>query len=232
MNVMGVDACKLGWCGVGVIQNEKVWGCFESLNSLTLALPNLNRILIDIPIGLSSETFTRTIDSKARTYLQYRKSSIFSPPCREVVYVDGYKEALSLNQTICGKGISIQAYYICPKIKETDKWYETKPNSIEAFEAHPELCFKTLNRGKDLKFSKHNKSGIEERLEILLKIDKSIKLVYNDFLKKYKRSQVKRDDILDAMALMMVGVGKTELKYFEDENPIDASGKPVRIVYG
>lgn len=232
MNIIGIDACRSGWCGVGVIDHQKIWGCFGSLRELTNFYPNLQRVLIDIPIGLSSKNFSRTVDAKARAYLGQRKSSIFSPPCREAIYAHNYKDALNINKGICGKGISIQAYNISQKIKEIDEWTDTKPEAIKIFEAHPELCFKTLNLNQDLEFSKHVKAGIAERLNILLQTDDSLKVIYEDLLKEYKRSQLKRDDILDAMALYLINLNSPDLKYFEDENNLDASGKAVRIVYG
>lgn len=231
MNVIGLDACKMGWCGVGLVENKIVGSCFESLEDIINTHPNLDRVLIDIPIGLSSKNFTRSIDAKARKLLNKRKSSIFSPSCREALYANNYKEALAINKQVCGKGISIQAYNIGSKIKEVDEWYNTKPDRLQVYEAHPELCLKTLNHNIDLESSKHNEAGIEERKLIVFKHQKSLKDIFNQLIKDYKRSQVKQDDILDAMALFLINNNEEELKYVEDENYIDESGKPVRIVY-
>lgn len=232
MNVIGLDACKYGWCGIGVYDNRKIWGCFEDLSELINTYPDLQRILIDIPIGLTSKNFSRTIDVKARTYLQNRKSSIFSPPCREAIYADDYKDALQINRRICGKGISIQAYNISRKIREIDEWFDIKPLALKILEAHPELCFKTLNQNRDLKFSKHDKDGIEERKKIIFRFDDNLRNIYLDLMKQYKRSQVKPDDILDAVVLYLVNSNYSALKYFEDKNNIDETGKWVQIVYG
>ena len=232
MNIIGLDACKSGWCGIGEVNAKLIWGCFKNLSELLEVYPDLQRILIDIPIGLSSKNFNRSIDAKARTYLKYRKSSIFSPPCREAIFADNYKEALRINKSICGKGISIQAYNISQKTKEIDLWIDQKPESIKILEAHPELCFKTLNENQDLELSKHDKAGIEERKSILFDRDKNLKSIYEDLMNEYKRSQVKPDDILDAMALYLINLDSLTLKYFEDDNNVDETGKWVRIVYG
>ena len=130
MNIIGLDACKYGWCGIGFIDDELIWGCFSSLDELIQKQPNLDRLLVDIPIGLSSKKFKRTVDALARTYLKKRKSSIFSPPCREALYVENYKQALAKNREIEGKGISIQAYNIGEKIKEVDEWIDHQPKQI------------------------------------------------------------------------------------------------------
>lgn len=231
-NVVGLDACKMGWCGIGQVGDDLFWGCYSHLDDLINHYPNLQHLLIDIPIGLTSHHFTRTIDTKARTYLNKRKSSIFSPPCREALYAKDYKEALAINREITGKGLSIQAYNIGPKIKAVDEWYSQKPQHLDVYEAHPELCFKTLNHNTDLEYSKHDKQGLEERRRLLFRKDKRLKAIYHDLLNTYKRKAVKPDDILDAMALYIVGSTSTDFSFIADQNSIDANGKPVRLVVG
>jgi predicted RNase H-like nuclease len=164
--------------------------------------------------------------------LTKRKSSIFSPSCREALYAKNYKDALALNRQVCGKGISIQAYNIGPKIKEVDEWLNSQPKQLQVYEAHPELCFKSLNDHQDLKFSKHDKVGIEERKQIVFGYENRLKPYFEKLLKNYKRNQVKPDDILDAMALFAVASKSETLRYVEDENNIDETGKHVRIVWG
>ncbi len=230
-NIIGLDACKIGWCGIGLIDNELTWGCFKSIEDLTKVCPQIKLMLIDIPIGLSSKHFNRSVDAKARTYLNKRKSSIFSPPCREALYAETYQDALEVNRKITGKGISIQAYNIGSKIKVVDEWYSKKPQNLKVYEAHPELCFKSLNNNKDLKYSKHDKKGITERQNLLFDLDKALKIIYEDFLNCYKRKEVKPDDILDAMSLYLTAKTKT-LKFISDENNIDDTRKPTRIVCG
>ncbi len=232
MNVFGIDACKMGWCVIGRINNSMVWGCVENIQQIVNAYPTVERILIDIPIGLYSGNFTRTVDQKARTYLEKRKSSLFSPPCRKAVYASNYKEALELNRKMTGKGISVQAYNISSKIKEIDKWLDVKPNHIEVLEAHPELCFKSLNSNIDLDFSKHTKEGIELRQQVLFRHQEELKSVFQNLMKSYKRSQVKADDILDAMALYVINKNSEKLKIISDKNSIDETGKKVGIVFG
>jgi predicted RNase H-like nuclease len=232
MNTIGIDACKYGWCGIGHINKKMVWGCFTDLDDLLECHPNLERILIDIPIGLSSKKFRRTVDTKARKFLKKRKSSLFSPPSREALFANTYKEALAINRKIEGKGISIQAYNIGSKIKEVDEWADQKPKHIEIFEAHPELCFKTLNNEEDLLFSKHDKQGIEIRKQIVFQHQKKLKAVFDDIIKNYKRKEVKPDDILDAMALCIINLQNKSLKYVEDNNDRDERNRKVRIVYG
>lgn len=232
MNVLGIDACRKGWCVVGTIKAQLVWGCFTKIEHVLRAYHDAERILIDIPIGLSSKHFIRTVDAEARTYLKKRKSSIFSPPCRAAVFATNYKDALQLNKELTGKGISIQAYNISPKIREIEEWFNTKPAHVEVYEAHPELCFKSLNAQEDVNFSKHEKQGIEMRKEIVFSLEKALEPIFDDLLQTYKRSEVKPDDILDAMALFLIAKTQGQLLCVQDTHTMDETGKPVRIVYG
>ncbi len=232
MNIIGIDASKYGWCGIGMINKKMVWGCFKNMDEIVEKHPDLSRMLIDIPIGLSSKNFLRTVDVKARTYLTQRKSSIFSPPCREALSAGNYQKALAVNKRIEGKGISIQAFNIGGKINEIDTWLDKKQSGFEVFEAHPELCFKSLNANEDLAFSKHTKDGIYQRQNIIFKHDENLKAVFEDLMSSFKRSQVKPDDILDAMALFLINKNSRELKIISDDNAIDETGKKVGIVYG
>lgn len=165
-----------------MINNQWVWGCYNRIDDVVAEYADVDRILIDIPIGLSSKNFSRTVDAEARKYLTKRKSSIFSPPCRKAVYATDYKTALAINKEVTGKGISIQAYNISPKIKEIDIWLDSKPKHIEVFEAHPELCFKSLNENKDLESSKHEQNGIEHRQQLLFKSEIELKDIYENLL--------------------------------------------------
>jgi len=215
---------------VGYIEGALVWGCFDSIDDVILAFPNVDRIMIDIPIGLSSKNFNRTVDAKARTYLRSRKSSIFSPPCREAVYAENYRKALEINKIIIGKGISIQAYNISSKIREIDEWLKTKAPKMNIHEAHPELCFKTLNNSQDLEYSKHEKEGISMRKKVLFNKEPKLEDVFDDLMKRFKRSEVKADDVLDAMALHLIN-RTADLSFVEDDNTVDETGKKIGIVY-
>jgi len=232
MNIVGIDACRFGWCAIGSYQNQLFWSCFSDMNSLIESYPKLNRILIDIPIGLTSQNFKRTVDAQARTFLNKRKSSIFSPPCREALNAKNYKESLAINKKIVGNGISIQAYNIGQKILEIDRWLNSKPKNIEVYEAHPELCFKTLNNENDPDYSKHTKKGIDQRKNIIFSHDEALKSVFENLMASFKRSEVKRDDILDAMVLYLINKKSLKLKVIADDNIIDETGKSVGIVYG
>lgn len=70
-------------------------------------------------------------------------------------------------------------------------------------ESHPELVFWFLNGKKDLINNKKSNDGILERLNILSKYDSRVFEIYNLALRKYLRKDVKKDDIIDAIALAL-----------------------------
>ena len=82
----------------------------------------LERILIDIPIGLSSPGFPRTIDSRIRRELADRASTVFNAPCRAAVYEPDDEKAKDLNIKVEGISLSVQSLNIRNKIKEVDEF--------------------------------------------------------------------------------------------------------------
>ena len=70
-------------------------------------------------------------------------------------------------------------------------------------EAHPEICFKYLNSGRDLKYSKNApaQKGIDERLHILDRYEVAAESIVKRFSEEYPSKIVRLDDIVDAFCL-------------------------------
>jgi predicted RNase H-like nuclease len=77
------------------------------------------RVCIDIPIGLS-ETGLRGCDREARRLLGPRRSSVFAAPPYFALEERSYPELNEESKRRFGRGISKQAFYLLPKIRETD----------------------------------------------------------------------------------------------------------------
>ena len=199
---LGIDGCKYGWI-CAQLKNEAV--------SLTLfghinEVKNMDsqRIFIDIPIGLSDQFNTRTIDFELRKLLsKKRKSSVFTPPIREALEAPTYQIGNQINKSISGKGISIQAWNIGHKIKEVNQFLsQNRFYQKKMSESHPELCFELLNNGP-LNHSKKTLSGMEERIKIINEyINISFQEIRN-FGKECKSDKAKLDDIIDAIVLSL-----------------------------
>lgn len=224
----GIDGCKAGWLAIQIDGNNFRFGVFKTLFELQTKFPETNSALIDIPIGLSSRGFTRTLESKMRKELLRKASSVFPTPSREALSMPSYKSASEVNFKVLGKKLTQQTYAIMPKIAEADKFDQT--SGFELIESHPEICFKYLNRGKVVSSSKKKLEGQNERLDILSKYNPRIRDRYQKVLKQTLRKHVARDDIIDAMCLS-VCVENGELSFLKDENSIDECGKPIRIAY-
>ena len=199
---LGIDGCKYGWI-CAQLKNEAIsLTLFGHINEVKKL--DSQRIFIDIPIGLSDQFNTRTIDFELRKLLsKKRKSSVFTPPIREALEAPTYQLGNQINKSISGKGISIQAWNIGHKIKEVNQFLsQNRFYQKKMSESHPELCFELLNNGP-LNHSKKTLSGMEERIKIINEyINISFQEIRN-FGKECKSDKAKLDDIIDAIVLSL-----------------------------
>jgi predicted RNase H-like nuclease len=203
MRIIGLDGCKGGWICASihdVTQNPIL--SIEFIESLdTLVNIDFTVGFVDIPIGLSEFEYKRTLDDYLRKMLsKKRKSSVFKAPCRNAVYASSYDLAKEINLKETGKSISIQAWNICPKIKEMEHFILKNP-LLNVWESHPELCFERLNK-QPLLYKKKDPLGKQERLSILLGFFPYFEKTINDFISENKS---KADDVLDAVCLAVMG---------------------------
>jgi predicted RNase H-like nuclease len=192
---LGIDGCRGGWVVAVFSGYSMEFTIVECLHELDLT--DVQRVFLDIPIGLP-EAGQRICDLKLREALpKHLKSSVFPCPVREAVYAPNYIEARRISLLKTGKSMSIQAWNICPKIREADEWLaENKEFQQKVFESHPELNWLRLNV-LNLP-SKHTVEGINVRRAIL----EERNVVVPDRL-RIKTVGAKRDDILDAAVLAM-----------------------------
>lgn len=241
---VGVDGCRAGW--FAVILNEKYerdrkWemGIFPDFSSLVNFLKKEYKeaeplILIDIPIGLKNGgNGERLSDFEARRVLQTRKSSIFPVPCREAVYAESYEEACELNEKLTGKRISRQAWNIVPKIRDVDSFLiENEKIREKVREVGPEICFQAF-AGLPMKNSKKSEEGFLERKQILEKTYPSTDELIKAALSNYRRKDLAKDDILDALVTALTAkMGfKYGFQYVPCKPEIDSKGLKLQMVY-
>lgn len=234
-SIAGVDGCRSVWIMIKHHLNEYTFGVYETLSTLITAHQQLERILIDMPIGLASKTHPRTLDRLLRNTLESRKSTVFNVPCRAAVYATSIAEAKQINKAIEGKSLSIQSLSLCPKIIQIDTYLQQFPKSaIQLIESHPELCFKFLNNNwKTVQSKKSTQEGYRERLGILKKYEPKAEQICKDILKVTLRKDVKKDDIVDALCLCIVNQlgGENQLSFLQDENDRDEKRIRMRIAY-
>jgi len=201
---VGIDGFVNGWCCCIVQDGIKI-ELHKTLADLYEKIGINNLTLIDMPVGLSSKNIERKIDFKLRTYLpKNKKSSVFTAPCRKAVLSGNYNSAKKINQRITKRSISIQSWNISKKIKELDEFLRIqKKNKVLIKESHPEFCFINLNNKDPLIYSKKTKEGYLERLSILKRKEKNIESIIEKSLENFKKEKVKKDDILDSIALAL-----------------------------
>lgn len=239
MKAVGIDGCKAGWIAA-CYEDEKVL-LFSTLEKLVNHYADGYIFLIDIPLGLASEKFKpRTCEEQARRVLPAnKKSSVFPVPCREALYALTYAEANDLNKKILGKGISKQSWFIMPKIKEANDFLICNPDIKSRLkESHPEIAFQFLNDGKPLIHRKKTPEGVAERLRIVSKLDDRSEMLYVKALLGYRRYEVAKDDILDALCLALMqqvitaNPDKYVLSSFPSNPSLDDKGIEMAIYYG
>ncbi len=226
MHAVGVDGCRAGWAFALEVSGNVQIQVFERLEQV-LDRPDLNRIAIDMPIGLP-EGKDRVVESLARARLGSRKASVFNVPASSAVYAKSFEEACALNVAAKGKKISLQSWYLCPKIKELDALIrrdETLKSRV--FEAHPELIFAALN-GSPMADSKKREVGQLQRINVLKKCgipaDRVVEAVYQN----YRKSDLQVDDVLDALVLFWVA--KTGGQPIAADAVIDEFGIPANLL--
>ena len=232
MKLGGIDGCKGGWILVKYSNEEYKLKKYEDFDSLMSDNQQLDRVLIDIPIGLSSVNFNRTVESKMRAELQNRHSTVFNSPCRLAVHEENDKKAKEINKQVENKSLSNQSLSIRKKIKEVDDNLSRASSRIEIIESHPELCFKYLNKSI-VQSNKTRTMGIKERLKIIEKYEPRLIELYEIKEKEIMRKYAKRDDLVDAICLCLVnklGFDK-KLSFLTDSNSVDDKGINIRIGY-
>ena len=120
---------------------------------------------VDMPIGLPSQE-RRCSDVEARELLGPRRSSLFWTPPLGALNAADHAEANRLSKENTGRGLSIQAFHLLPKVREVravlipeDLASHAKP---QAAEVHPETSFAVL-AGEPMSVSKRQPAGQAER---------------------------------------------------------------------
>ena len=231
----GVDGCRAGWFFVAIGPGDKTrFGVMKNIAEISEIKSDKTLFLVDIPIGLpSAKQPNRSCDAEARRLLSpLRHSSVFNPPCREALLAESYEEACHINQRIVGKKISKQAYSIGPKIHEMDDLLQKKPE-LRPFirEIHPEICFHALAGGFPMQHKKRSEEGYADRLTLIKAHVSDAEALIKKVHDGYRRNEVKRDDILDAMAAAVMGkISKGCLQTLPKNPEIDQTGLPMEIV--
>ncbi|MDO9098260.1 MAG: DUF429 domain-containing protein [Candidatus Methanoperedens sp.] len=234
MNYIGVDGCKNGWFYLSLDDYE---------NWETGVIPNVHHlietnekclILVDIPIGLRHKgNLERLCDKEARKVLGNRRSSVFPTPCRAAVYESDYEKASRRNHEMTGRYLSKQSRAISNKIRQVDELLTSSITSRKLIrEVHPEICFWGLNGRESMKYNKKTPEGFNERLEVIRRVYMGCDELVDEVLLKYKRREVTKDDVLDALVgAVTARFGFNTLKTLPEAPEYDEMGLSMEMVY-
>ena len=169
--VAGIDGCRGGWlCLLRDMQTGAVHhAVLPHIAGLLQLFPIPDVVAIDIPIGLP-DTGSRDCDLAARERLgPPRASSVFPAPIRPILNATTHDSACAIGHAADGRGLSIQAWCILPKIKEVDAFMQSnggKQGWIR--EVHPEVSFCYMNGGIAMTHKKSRHAGRNERMTLLM----------------------------------------------------------------
>jgi len=96
---------------------------------------------------------------------------------------------------------------------------------------HPEVCFWALNGNKPMAYSKRTDEGFIERMAISRQYFASSQQVIDDAKRDHRRTDLARDDIVDALVGTVCARNYPALSQFPNHTEIDDEGLPMEIMY-
>ncbi|SET38710.1 DUF429 domain-containing protein [Geodermatophilus poikilotrophus] len=164
MAVLGVDGWRGRWVGA-LLAGRSVRLLDLADVPAVLAVPDVDVVGIDMPIGLSDDG-VRACDVEARRRLGRAGSSVFPTPVRAVLATDDYAEARALSRAATDppRAPSAQSFQLVKAIRSLDDALGDPP-ADHVVEVHPELAFRALDPG--LGDAKVTARGMARRLAAL-----------------------------------------------------------------
>ncbi len=231
---VGVDGCRHGWIAVTGEGASLDYRPFSSMRELLAFHGDASRVLVDIPIGLPwKECPARPCDVLARQKLGHRHVCVFAAPSRAACQAGSKAEARERNLAELGKSLSEQALGICAKVAEVDALLLSDADArARVREIHPEVCFWAMNNGAPMDDAKTTRAGVQARLALLShRLPKAGSLLAR-VLAETSRSQVKADDVLDALAAYLTARDDdAALRALLGEPSHDQKGLPMEMLY-
>ncbi|MGY1770859.1 DUF429 domain-containing protein [Blastococcus sp. SYSU D00813] len=145
MPVLGVDGWRGRWAGA-LLEGRSVRLLVLDDAAAVLAVPGVEVVGIDMPIGLSDDG-VRACDVAARAALRGRGAtgSVFPAPVRAVLAAGDYAQArLRSVEATGGRSLSAQSFQLVASIRSLDDALGEPPDP-RVHEVFPELAFRALD---------------------------------------------------------------------------------------
>lgn len=164
--MLGVDGARGGWVGVRWDGADVACAFAPTLHELVASVAPVSLVAVDMPIELEADG-TRAAEDLARRLLGPRRSSLFQSPCLGALdFADhDYAGANSWSKQTVGRGLSKQAWFLVPKIREVRAFAAT--TDVVVRESMPELSFRAMHDGVPLPHPKVTWSGLRLRMRLL-----------------------------------------------------------------
>ena len=145
MAVLGVDGWRGRWVGALLTGRTVELLILDDVPAV-LAVPDVELIAIDMPIGLSDDG-VRACDLAAKKALGRAGTSVFQTPVRAVLQARDYAEAREISRACSTppRAPSAQAFQLVTAIRQLDDALGDPP-SERVVEVHPELAFRAIDR--------------------------------------------------------------------------------------
>jgi len=198
--IIGIDGCKSGWFSIWENQDKSIHSSvFSNLNELKNFFKNESQLIvgIDMPVILS-EVIPRQADQLARKLLSKKASSVFTAPTPEMLDQPNYEKASLVSKKHFGKSMSLQSWYLFPKIKDVQTMIHHE--DMQIYEIHPELSFRAMNNEQVILESKKSPEGFAIRNSLLSMHFENF--IFEEIRRQYARKDVMDNDILDALAVL------------------------------
>jgi len=109
-----------------------------------------------------------------------------------------YEKASLVSKRLFGKSMSLQSWYLFPKIKDVQTMIHHE--DMQIYEIHPELSFRAMNNEQVILESKKTHEGFALRNALLSMHFKNF--IFEDIRNQHARKDVMDNDILDALAVL------------------------------
>jgi predicted RNase H-like nuclease len=191
----GVEPCTGGWLVVpgnlqGITLAPQPGYVLASLADVLDYRPSFSVVALHAPVGLTDgPDELRLCDTQAKQMLGRRGGAVVAAPSRKLLDAHTFEEAKQIDPSL-----DIVRWRALPKaveaIREVQSWRQRL-----VWEVNPELAFRQMNDGVELRYGRRSMHGMQERRALLVD-----KLAGAERVLAQRPKGVREGKLLDALA--------------------------------
>lgn len=230
---VGATACQEDWLAVAYTSAQfdhatvfeevgELWATYEE---------SAERIAIDIPIGLETETVPRPNERLALNMLGQQRSPV-PAPIRAATRKHRYRAAGRVYERKTGSELSEEAYEMTPYVAAVDELLRAIDDARPIFvEASPELCYLAF-AGDPMEEPREFAAGYAERMRTLATFDGDAPPTVQSVAAATSGYQIPVQAVVDAVAIgLTIRPGPGSLRTLPEDPPEDEQGLNMAYVY-